>query len=65
MVLSRVQAEETLELFENNVVLETTGMKRKRLFQRFGDIFGNGIIITTPRKCIDNWIRLYTISKSL
>lgn len=44
MALSKLQAEETLELFLNNFVHETTGIKRKRLFQRFGDVFGNGIV---------------------
>lgn len=44
MALSKLQAEETLELFINNFVHETTGIKRKRLFQRFGDVFGNGIV---------------------
>ena len=44
MALSKLQAEEALELFINNFVHETTGIKRKRLFQRFGDVFGNVIV---------------------
>lgn len=44
MALSKLQAEEALELFINNFVLENTGIKRKRLFQKFGDVFGNGIV---------------------
>ena len=34
MALSKLQVEETLELFLNNFVYETTEINRKRLFQR-------------------------------
>ncbi len=44
MALSKVQVEETLELFANNFVFESAGINRKRLFQRFGDTFGQGIV---------------------
>lgn len=44
MALSKLQVEEALELFVNNFVHETAGINRKRLFQRFGDVFGNGIV---------------------
>ena len=44
MALSKLQAEETLELFVNNFVFESAGISRKRLFQRFGDTFGKGIV---------------------
>lgn len=33
MALSKLQAEEALELFINNFVLENAGIKRKRVFQ--------------------------------
>ena len=43
MALSKLQAEEVLELFLNNFINEATGVNRKRVFQRFDDIFGSGI----------------------
>ena len=44
MALSKLQVEETLELFVKNFINETTGINRKRLFQRFEDVFGKGIV---------------------
>ena len=44
MALSKLQVEETVELFINNFLCESSGINRKRLFQRFGDVFGNGIV---------------------
>ena len=44
MALSKLQVEETLELFLKNFINETTGINRKRLFQRFEDVFGKGIV---------------------
>lgn len=44
MALSRLQAEEVLELFVNNFVSAGTGIDRKRVFQRFEDVFGKGIV---------------------
>lgn len=44
MALSNVQAMEVVDLFVNNFVLEKNYEKRLRLFQRFGDIFGKGVV---------------------
>ncbi|MBQ5676922.1 MAG: GNAT family N-acetyltransferase, partial [Lachnospiraceae bacterium] len=44
MALSRLQADEVLELFVNNFISADVGTGRKRVFQRFEDAFGNGIV---------------------
>ena len=56
MALSKLQAEEVLELFLNNFINEATGVNRKRVFQRFDDIFGSGIA---------NWKKLTLDKKDL
>lgn len=43
MALSKLQAEEVLELFLTIFANEETGANRKRIFQRFDDVFGGGI----------------------
>ncbi|MDO5424044.1 MAG: GNAT family N-acetyltransferase [Eubacteriales bacterium] len=44
MALSNKQVIEVVDLFANNFVLEPNSESRKRLFQRFGDVFGRGIV---------------------
>lgn len=44
MALSKLQAEEVLELFISNFINEPTGINRKRVYQRFEDVFGRGIV---------------------